>query len=118
MFDYKTKWALITGASSGIGEAFARELAQKGANLVLVARRKERLEALANELRREYHIEINIIPLDLAQVEAPQQLSDEVLKLKHPIQILINNAGVGVYGNLHETDIKKNEQLILLNVFA
>jgi uncharacterized protein len=118
MVDYKGKWALITGASSGIGEAFAQELAQKGANLVLVARRKDRLMTLANELSQKYSIKTDVISFDLAQVQAPYELFDAVEKRGYPIHILVNNAGVGVYGDLHKTDVKKNEQLIILNVFA
>lgn len=118
MFDYKGKWALITGASAGIGEAFAIELAKKGANLVLVARRKDKLLALSNQINKTYNVNCEIIQLDLANVTAPHQLYEEVQKRSHIIQILVNNAGVGVYGMLHETDIKKNEQLILLNVFS
>lgn len=119
MFDYRGKWALITGASSGIGEAFAYELAKKKANVLLVARRKEKLQTLATELSNTYSIQTDIIPLDLATTEAPHQLFAEVQKRGYKIQILINNAGIGgTFGDLYQADIKKNEQVVLLNVFS
>lgn len=118
MLNYKGKWALITGASAGIGESFAHELAKKGINLVLVARRKDKLHSLSKELQKSYSIQVDVIPLDLAKTGAPQRLFAEVQKRKRSIRVLVNNAGLGVYGNLHKTDINKNEQLILLNVFS
>lgn len=116
--DYKGKWALITGASAGIGHAYAHELAARGTNLILVARRQEKLSALANELIERHKIEADVIPANLASVEAAQQVFNEVEQRKRTVNILINNAGMGVYGNLGETDLTKNEELILLNVFS
>lgn len=118
MIDYKKKWTLITGASSGIGECFARKLAGRGSNLILVARRQPELITLAEELNRQFNIEAYVIPLDLAETTAPQTLFAEVNKLNIEIDILINNAGIGVSGLLHKTDIHKNEQLLLLNVYS
>lgn len=118
MIQYENKWALITGASAGIGEVFARELAKRKSNLILVARREDRLNALANQLREQYQIQVDVIALDLSQPEAPHKLFSLVEQSHRAVRILINNAGFGVYGLLHETDVKKNENQILLNVFA
>lgn len=118
MIHYQGKWALITGASAGIGETFAHELAKKKVNLILVARREDRLKVLSDQLRRQYQIEVDVIALDLSKTESPHQLFSTIERLQRPVRILINNAGFGVYGTLHQTDVKKNEEQILLNVFA
>src|SRR5579871_568363 len=102
MIQYQGKWALITGASAGIGECFARELAKKKTNLILVARRADRLETLATELKNQYAIQVEIIPIDLCELNAAQQVFNTVEKLHHHVDILINNAGMGVYGPLHQ----------------
>lgn len=65
------KWSLITGASSGIGEQFARQLAKQGSHLVLVARTKSKLDTLAAELGRKYNIKVEVIAMDLAEADAP-----------------------------------------------
>jgi hypothetical protein len=96
--DFKGKWALVTGASSGIGAEAARQLAAVGANLVLTARRVERLEALAVELRGR-GAEVRVLPADLLDPEAPARLFAATGDLA--IEILINNAGLGQYGAFH-----------------
>jgi len=94
-----TRYALVTGASAGIGAAFARELAAGGHALVLTARRGERLDALAAELRARHAVDVRCIPCDLADPHAPQFLFDEILRLGIAIDVLINNAGYGVTGS-------------------
>ena len=89
-------YALITGASSGIGEALAREYARRGVPLVLTARRQDRLEALAVELRSLVPVEV--IPADLADPAAPAQLVAEIERRGLKLRILVNNAGFGVPG--------------------
>lgn len=91
-------FALITGASSGIGAAFARELAKQGHALVLTARRTNRLDALAADLRTRYAVEVQCIPCDLADPGAPQWLCAEIARRNVAVEILINNAGYGVTG--------------------
>ncbi len=93
-----TGYALITGASAGIGAAFARELAARKINLVLTARRVDRLESLAGELVAAHAIKVEVIACDLADPEAPQHLVAEITKRAIHIDMLVNNAGYGVTG--------------------
>lgn len=89
------KWALVTGASSGIGAELARELGRRGAKLILIARRRERLDALAAELAAK-GVESRVVPADLNDPAAPQRIFQAVSDLS--VEILINNAGLGQYG--------------------
>lgn len=94
--------ALVTGASAGIGEAFARELARRGHDLVLTARRTDRLEALAAELRSRHGIEAIVAPLDLSREDGPEALVAALEAQGLAIDVLINNAGYGVTGYFDE----------------
>lgn len=96
---YRGRWALVTGASAGIGAAFAHELAQRGCALVLTARRMDRLESLAAQLRASHGIRVECIAADLADPQAPATLCNEIVRRGIAIDILINNAGYGVAGN-------------------
>jgi uncharacterized protein len=116
MDNQKNNWAVVTGASAGIGKAFAENLAAKGKNLVLVARNRAKLSELSARLKSEYGIETRIICKDLSAAGAAGELFHEVESLKLQIDTLINNAGFAVYGRLHETDIRRNEQQLMLNV--
>jgi len=95
--DFRDKWALVTGASAGIGVAIARELASHGAKLILTARRRDRLEALARTLKTE----TRIVVADLNDPDGPQQIYDATEGAGIPVDILINNAGLGHYGAFH-----------------
>ena len=98
--DFQNKWALVTGASSGIGAALARELAGRGANLILTARRRGRLEALAAELGAK-GTETRIVAADLNDPAAPQQIYDDTEGAGIAVDVLVNNAGLGQYGAFH-----------------
>ena len=100
--------ALVTGASSGIGRDIARELSKKGYDLVIVARNKERLE----ELKQELKTKVEVISLDLSKKENCMKLHEEV----KDIDVLINNAGFGDFGKFVDTDIEKEIQMIELNI--
>jgi short-subunit dehydrogenase len=91
-------WVLITGASSGFGEEFARQYAAQGHSLVLVARRLDRLRALAEALRQQFHTEVVVEQVDLSDIEAVLQLHQRLGERGIEIDILINNAGHGLQG--------------------
>ncbi len=104
--------ALITGASSGIGRDMARVLASRNIDLILVARRKERLESL----KKEFHVNVQIYTFDLVQRENVYRLFDQVKDEK--IDIVINNAGFGLFGEFLETDLDRELEMIDLNVIT
>ena len=109
-------WALVTGASAGIGREFARALARDHVNVVLAARRGERLEALARELETDRHIETRVIPVDLSRPGKPERLADEVRDLQ--ISLLVNNAGVGYSGRFDLQDSDRLRDLVMTNCVA
>lgn len=109
------KYTLITGASSGIGEAFAKEFANQGKSLVLVARSKDKLDRLAEEFRKK-NIEVKVIPLDLSKANSPEDLFDQCKNLE--IETIINNAGMGHLGEFQKEDLKQIEDMIILNILA
>jgi short-subunit dehydrogenase len=118
MEQFKGKTALVTGASSGIGESIARRLAQAGAHLVLVARREQRLQALATELSQQHGVNIRIIARDLAADGAAQALYDELRQADMSVDVLINNAGIGQQGDFLDESLESHRKTINLNVMA
>ena len=108
--------ALVTGASSGIGEAFARELASKGVHLILVARSKDRLEALGAELTKIHGIQTHIFELDLSFQEAPYRLFEQLQKSRISVDLLINNAGFGRAGFFEDVSAEKDNEMLLVNI--
>ena len=107
---------LITGASSGIGEAFARKLASRGRNVLLVARSEDKLIALCNELGRINRIRAQYVAIDLAKPESPESLFAEVEKRELVIDMLINNAGFGSMGEFTKLDLARELNMIDLNI--
>lgn len=118
MQTWEGKWAVVTGASAGIGVAFARELATGGTNLVLTARRKDRLERLAQELISLHKIHVEIIAADLAERGAPQSIFAFTQAKGIAIELLINNAGFGAYGEFVQTDTQRLLDMVQVNCAA
>ncbi len=111
--------ALITGASAGIGEEFARQLAERAASIVLVARRIDRLEALRDELKqRNPNLQIQVRGVDLSKQEEVDQLCDWIEREKIAIDFLINNAGLGDTGTFATSDPVRVMEMLQVNVFA
>lgn len=112
------KFTLITGASSGIGEAFARRLAAEKHNLVLVARSETKLHELCDELMLKHQITAHYVALDLTEFEADKKLFAETEKHGFEIEWLINNAGFGSMGDFARLDLERELQMIDLNISA
>lgn len=110
--------ALITGASAGIGAAFAQELATRQTNLVLVARSESKLQQLAQQLQGQYKIRVDIIVQDLTQPKAAKAVFDVVTAKGLTIDLLINNAGFGEYGAFAELDGERQINMLQLNILA
>jgi uncharacterized protein len=106
--------ALVTGASSGIGEEFARQLAARDVELVLVARRRDRLEALAAELP----VACEVLPADLVEPAGVALVDERLRTTAAPVDLLVNNAGFGAYGSLEELPMDRQLQMLDLNVRA
>jgi len=115
---WRGKWALVTGASSGIGWAFAEELAAGGANLVLTARRRQRLTQLRKQLREAHGIEAEIVTADLSQPEGPGEIFAFTEEHGISIDLLVNNAGLGAYGEFRASDLEAQLKMVQVNCAA
>jgi short-subunit dehydrogenase len=111
-----TELTLITGASAGIGQDLARLFAADRSDLVLVARRTERLEQLASELTARQGVKVTVLPLDLAAPGAAAQLEASLHEKNLEVDVLVNNAGFGGYGKFVNLDLKRQMSMIQLNV--
>jgi uncharacterized protein len=118
MNHWQGKWAIITGASAGIGMALARELAAGGTNLVLTARRRDQLVGLAGELSAKHDIRTLVCVADLAQPLGPQQIFSFTEEKKIAIDLLVNNAGFGAYGEFHKARLDRLIEMTHVNVTA
>src|SRR4029434_2066135 len=107
---------LITGASSGIGEVFARKLATRGRNILLVARSEDKLITLCNELGRISGVRAQYIVLDLSEPDAAQQLFEETKNRDLEIDMLINNAGFGSMGEFARLDLQNELKIVVVTV--
>ncbi|MCV6607983.1 MAG: SDR family oxidoreductase [Campylobacterales bacterium] len=110
--------ALITGASSGIGKELAYIHGEKGGDLILVARSKEKLEDLKRDLEKKYSNKVTIIVKDLSIVGSAKELYDEVKDLGIDVDYLINNAGFGLGGKFHQLSLERQQEMMNLNMFA
>jgi short-subunit dehydrogenase len=118
MVDLAGKTALVTGASSGIGAAMARQLAAWGCDLVVTARRADRLEALADELRTAHGIGVRVVPEDLADPAAPARLFAAAWSDDAPLDIAINNAGFALHQPMLDSPWSRQAAMLQLNVTA
>lgn len=110
--------ALVTGASSGIGMELVRVLARNGHDVIITARNADALEALAGQMEGKHGVTVTVIPLGLADPEAPRTLMDAVNAQHLKVDILVNNAGFGLSGLFAETDINREIEMIELNITA
>jgi short-subunit dehydrogenase len=112
------KWALVTGASAGIGLEIAKRLAAGGANLVLTARRTDRLEHLASEISSKYRVHVEVFAADLAEPGTPTAIHAFTADRRLEIELLVNNAGFGAFGYIHEIDPARLAEMIQVNCTA
>ena len=111
-------FTLITGASMGIGEAFAREFARRGHNLVLVARSGDRLQALAEEFRQERGVEVQVCVEDLGDAESPARIYEFCRRQSADIALLVNCAGLSRAGDFDDIPLEKLEEIMMVNMLA
>lgn len=112
------KTVLITGASSGIGKETAFEYARNNYDLVLVARRFEQLAIIKKEIEDKYQAAVTIISMDLSRLDSAEDLFEEIQESELKIDVLINNAGFGIYGDLLANDPEKLEEMLVLNMIT
>jgi short-subunit dehydrogenase len=108
--------ALVTGASSGVGVHFARELAARNFNLILSARRVDRLEAVKQSLQAEFNVDVTVLPGDLSSPTGAKRLFEDVRQLDQRVTLLVNNAGLGKFGTVFDQSIEEIESVIQVNV--
>ena len=116
--DYRGTTALITGASSGLGAEYATQLAARGADVVLVARREDRLRELADRLTRDHGVRAASVPLDLTRADAAAALRRELDERRLRVQTLVNNAGFGMKGAFAEADAARIGEMVQVNLSA
>lgn len=116
--EWRGKWAVITGASAGIGWALAEQLAAGGAHLVLSARRTDRLRNLAAELSAKHQVRTEIVTADLARREAPEEIHTFTTGKGIEVELLINNAGFGAFGALYQVPAERMMEMIQVNCSA
>ncbi len=114
--DYQGRNALITGASSGLGEEFAKQLAGRGCDVVLVARSEDKLNRLAESLHRQHKVQTTVIAADLSSSEAVDRVVANVQGSGIKIDLLVNNAGLGVFQNFLDTPVQRQTEQVDVNV--
>jgi hypothetical protein len=115
-FDFAGTTSLVTGASSGLGEQFARQLAARGSGLVLVARSADRLAALADELRAGHRVSVTTMPADLSRAEQVSRVAAHAAATQ--VDVLVNNAGFGTYGTFAGLDPGREHAEVMVNAAA
>ncbi len=115
MIGSKEKYAIVTGASCGIGYELAKILAKDGKNIVVIARSRDQLEDLKKEIENKYGTKVKVLAKDLSDPKSPPEIFSELEKEKISVDVLVNNAGFGVYGMFLETDMREELDMIQVN---
>jgi short-subunit dehydrogenase len=118
MSEWRGKTVLVTGASYGIGESFARRLAGDGASVIVTARSRDRLDAMAGELRSRHGAEVGVIEADLGRPSAPEEIFRATEGRGRQVDLLINNAGFGAVGDFADIALERQLEMIQVNVTA
>jgi short-subunit dehydrogenase len=118
MFEYRARTALVTGASSGIGAAFARALAERGMNVVLVARSDDALRRLADELTAQHSVRAEVVRADLSDPSAVETVRQEIEQRGLTVDLLVNNAGFATHGHFESLSASRDQEQIMVNVAA
>lgn len=116
MKDLKSRTVLVTGASSGIGKAFAFQFAELGAHLILVARSGDKLKAISDTITEKYEVNCTPVVTDLSRENAAKNLFERIRLLKQEVDVLVNNAGVGAIGKFEHYDMERYHSLLRLNI--
>jgi len=111
-------YALITGASKGIGKAIAFELAKHKYDILLTARSVDLLQQAAEEIKKLYPVTVHFLPLDLSELTAPQKIFDWCVENNFPVSVLVNNAGFGLTGSFDQISLRETNDLLQLNVIV
>lgn len=114
----RKKTALVTGASSGLGVDFARNLAAQGCDLILVARREDLLQQVKQEISGRFQVDVEVMPLDLTDVDATSRLYEQVAERGKAVDVLVNNAGYGLYGRFLEIPWQREKDMIELDIIT
>ena len=118
MIGSKDGYALVTGASSGIGYELAKLFAKDGKNIVVVARSRDKLEELKGDLEKEHGIKVRVLPKDLSDPKSPREIFSELEKEHLDVDVLVNNAGFAVYGKFSDSDWQKEAEMLQVNIVS
>ena len=118
MNEWTGKWAVVTGASAGIGVALAEELAAGGTHLVMTARRLDRLEEVAARLRSKHRVNVEVVAADLNAAEGPEEVFGFTERRGISVELLINNAGFGAYGEFYRNDRERELGMVRVNCLS
>lgn len=118
MIGSKDGYALVTGASSGMGYEYAKLFAKDGKNIVVLARSKDKLEELKRDLEKEHGTKVRVLVKDLSDPKAPQEIYSELEKEGINVDVLVNNAGFAVYGKFSDSDWQKEAEMLQVNIIA
>jgi len=118
MIGSKDSYALVTGASSGIGYELAKLFAKDSKNLVVVARSRDKLEGLKQEMEKAHGVKVGVLVKDLSDPKSPQQIFSELEKQSVNVDVLVNNAGFAVYGKFQDTDWQKEAEMLQVNIVS